>query len=73
MLTDKELRQVNKELRQDDESHLWPICGRFNVTERAIRQCRRLMREGLAIDSAMEYESTLDMLISEIVNDERNW
>jgi len=31
-----EIRAVNQEFRSKDESYLWPISGRFNVTERAI-------------------------------------
>lgn len=61
------LRQINRHFRAIDESHLWPIRGTFNVTERAIRQAR-------AFDTAgAEYAALLDYLIGLIVNDERNW
>lgn len=59
------IRQINKEFRAKDDSHLWPILGKFNATERAIRQARKFDTD--------EYEELLDELISKIVNDERNW
>lgn len=26
------VREINKYFREHDESHKWPICGRFNAT-----------------------------------------
>lgn len=34
-------RQINAHFRSIDDSHLWPICNRFDATERAIRRLRR--------------------------------
>lgn len=71
MLAD--IRCINKELRAKDDSHLWPIRGRFNVTERAIRRVRRLQKEGLVIEGPLDYQAVVEGIISEIVNNERNW
>ena len=73
MLTRSEITAVNSEFRQNDESHLWPIRSKFSVAERAIRQARSYLREGVGCDSAEEYRALLDSLESTIVNDERNW
>lgn len=73
MLTKEEIIAVNREMRQNDESHLWPICGKFSVAERSIRQARNYLREGVGCDSAEEYRALLDDLESAIVNDESNW
>jgi hypothetical protein len=73
MLTRAEITAVNREFRQNDQSHLWPICGKFSVAERAIRQARSYLNEGAGCDSAEEYRALLDSLESTIVNDERNW
>ena len=61
-------RDINKAFREVDESHLWPICGRFNATERAIRRLRKYQREGLEINSGLEYCLALENEISKIVN-----
>lgn len=61
-------RMINKWFRDNDESHLWPICNKFNVTERAIRQVRKFERE-----NEMEYSDyavAIDRAISVIVNKE---
>lgn len=55
-------RQINAYFRANDESHLWPICNRFDATERAIRRIRRLA------DGGLEYFFTLDAEITRIVN-----
>jgi hypothetical protein len=73
MITREEIVAVNREMRQRDESHLWPIRGKFSVAERAIRQARYIRREGSECDSVFEYQALLDDLESAIVNDERNW
>ena len=62
------IRQINKIFRKDDDSLLWPICGRFNATERAIRKIRRERREGLEINAGLEYWLALEREISTIVN-----
>ena len=65
---DLSIRQINKLFRSGDESHKWPVCGRFNVTERAIRRLRKLRRQGLELNSGTEYADALDKEISQIVN-----
>jgi hypothetical protein len=67
------IRQINAYFREHDESHLFPICGRFDVTERAIRKLRKLRHDGLCVNEGLEYYLTLENMIGEIVNDERNW
>lgn len=62
------IRAINKWFRDNDESHLWPISGRFNCTERAIRKARQFQRDSGAI-YGLEYVYLLDGIISEIVND----
>lgn len=73
MISKAELIEVNRLYREKDDSHLWPIKGRFNVTERAIRKARWFRSEAGECSSRIEYEYLLDGIISEIVNDERNW
>lgn len=75
MITTKEKRQVNKQFRSKDESNLWPISGRFNATDRAIRRLQRLNRQaGYEIsDCKYSYELTLENEISKIVNDTNKW
>lgn len=63
------IRQINAYFRKNDDSHLWPICGRFNATERAIRRLRRMRRQGLDINSGYEYYLSLESEIIRIVND----
>ena len=59
------VRQINAYYRATDESHKWPICNKFNVTERAIRRLRatRYYNGGLEYFLAMEEE------LVRIVND----
>lgn len=65
------IRQINKYFRKHDDSHLFPIRGRFNATERAIRRLRKYRREGMEINPGYEYYLSLEREISEIVNDPR--
>jgi len=60
---------VNRIFRNADESHLYPVHGRFNATERAIRRLRRLRRDGLCLNDGYEYALALDTEIASIVND----
>jgi hypothetical protein len=55
---------INRAFRAADESHLYPINGAFNATERAIRRVRRL---GF-VTGGYEYCAVLESVISEIVN-----
>lgn len=61
---------INREFREADESHLWPICGRFDATERAIRSVRRFMRDSGVELAGFEYAYALDEELSRIVNAE---
>ncbi len=58
---------VNRALRESDQSHLAPINGRFNATERAIRRLRdyRLHHEFTYV---AEYMAALEQEISHVVN-----
>lgn len=62
------IAQINAHYRLYDESRLWPISGKFNATERAIRRLRKLRREGLEINGGAEYALALENEISRIVN-----
>jgi uncharacterized protein (DUF1684 family) len=66
------IREVNKRLRKQDTSTAWPINGRFNVTERAIRRVRRLRQAGLAFYDMYQYWRAVDDERKVIVNDSRN-
>ena len=68
IINEMSIRQINKYFRSIDESDKFPICGKFNVTERAIRKVRK---QGL--NGGLEYYLALEAEISDIVNDERNW
>ena len=61
------IRAANKELREKDDSHLWPISGKFNATERAIRRVRKTMRE---TGSCCGYVEQVENEISTIVNNQ---
>jgi len=63
---------INRLYRQQDESHLWPISGGFNVTERAIRRIREVERVNGGM-SPLEYAYAIESQLSEIVNDSKNW
>lgn len=58
------VRIINNVFRSDDDSHLWPICGHFSATERAIKKLRGDYRP----DSLLEYIYALEAEISRIVN-----
>ena len=61
------IRAINKLYREQDESYLWPINNRFNVTERAIRKARQFQRDAGAV-YGLEYSLLLDSIMSNIVN-----
>ena len=62
-------REINAYFRANDESHLWPICNKLDVTERAIRRLRRLDDGCLPLSNGgLEYFLALDAEISRIVN-----
>lgn len=65
-MTKNELRRINKAAREVDESYKWPVNGRFNATERAIRRLRRIGYTSTL--NADEYALALDEEIDRIVN-----
>lgn len=67
-VSDMSIRQINKLFRQNDESHLWPVQNRFNVTERAIRRLRKRVLPHIGTTGGIEYAQMLDAEISRIVN-----
>ena len=66
-MTKIEKSRINLELRKLDQSYLWPISGRFNATERAIRRANRFEREYGTL-GAEEYRLLVEGEISRIVN-----
>ena len=60
-------RAINKMFLNNDESHLWPINGKFNATEHAIRRVNRMERYNGAL-YGYEYAMAIDEEISKIVN-----
>jgi len=63
------IRAINRLFRAQDESDLYPILGRFNATERAIRRARKFNQESEPV-YGLEYCYLLDSILSEIVNNE---
>jgi hypothetical protein len=61
--------KVNRAMRALDESDLWPVRGRFNVTDRAIRRTRAYLRETGDSPDVSLYATLVDGDISRIVND----
>lgn len=61
---------INKIFRAHDESHLYPVRGRFDATERAIRRAQRFNRETGNDMAGLEYCLFLESEISNIVNEE---
>lgn len=61
------IRAINRIYRDIDDSHLYPINGRFNATERAIRQVRKLAKYNGPF-YGLEYCYMLESKINEIVN-----
>lgn len=59
------IASINRQYRAQDESHLWPICNRFDATERAIR---RVSRSGMYPDGGLEYAYAIEQELSSIVN-----
>ena len=65
-------RQINAYFRSIDDSRLWPICGRFNATERAIRRVRKFQAASGIPSEGQEYILALEAEISRIVNNQYN-
>jgi hypothetical protein len=73
IINEMSIREINRHFRNEDESDKFPICGKFNVTERAIRKLREYRRQGMIINEGLEYYLALEDEIGRIVNDEKNW
>jgi hypothetical protein len=69
MLSRKQKSVINQGFRGQDDSGLHPIYGRFNVTNRAIRQAQEIARVNGEFSSELEYTMCLEELMSRIVND----
>ncbi len=67
-VSDMRVAEVNRLFRRHDESHLWPIQGRFNATERAIRRVRNNILRHIGSTGGCEYAAILDAEIGQIVN-----
>lgn len=69
------IRYVNKIFRnvEKPEIGLWPVRGRFDLAERAIRKARKLINDGMIVNSNLEYILLLDQIAGEIVNNPKNW
>ena len=63
------IRLINKAYRDMDESRLWPICGRFNATNRAIRRVNNYERNAGTV-SPLERAYMIEGELSQIVNAE---
>ena len=61
-------RAINKHFRTTDDSNLWPICGKFNATERAIRRVRRFQAQTDTSIEGLVYWLALESELSNIVN-----
>ena len=58
---------IKRAFHRNDESNLWPVCGKFNATHRAICRVSRQEKES-DILYGFEYILALDSEISRIVN-----
>ncbi len=67
-VSDMRVAEVNRLFREHDESSKWPIQGRFNVTERAIRRVRHNILRHIGSTGGCEYACILDAEIEQIVN-----
>lgn len=67
-INEMSVRQINAYFRDIDDSHSWPVCGKFNVTERAIRKLRKLRHDGLCVEGGYEYYCALERMCCEIVS-----
>ena len=59
---------INKFFRITDTSHKYPVCGRFNATERAIRKVRKTRSDGCGPDDGLPYILALNKEISQSMN-----
>lgn len=68
--TEKNRAAIRKIYHAQDDSHLWPIQGKFNVTTRAAKLVSYYLIRGAGYDLAgLEYCLALENEMSNIVND----
>jgi hypothetical protein len=67
-MTEQDYEQIEKEMLAADESHLWPVCNRINVTQYAID-----LLADESFDDPESYRAAIDLVISDWVNNEENW
>jgi hypothetical protein len=63
-------RQIFKLFRKSDQSHLYPIKGRFNATNRAINRLRKFEFEYGQKLQGLELWLTIDTELTRIVNEQ---
>lgn len=66
-------RLIHKRFREQNDDNLWPICGRFSTIDRAIGRAKRFIAETGEPHDNLGYSLLLDSIMSEIVNNPRNW
>lgn len=69
-INDMSRREINAHFRkiEETESKLWPVCGRFNPADRAIRRINKFEREYGEKFFGLDYYLALEREISNIVN-----
>ena len=74
-LTDpiKNRKAIDKLYLNQDDSDLWPIRGKFNCTKRAIKRAKYFMSQTNQDMMGLEYSYLIDSILSEIVNNPKNW
>lgn len=71
---EKNRQAIRKLYHKQDDSHLWPTRGKFNVTTRAAKRVSYYLMQGAGYDLAgLEYCLALEDEMSRIVNNEKNW
>ena len=71
--SEKNRKAIRELYHKQDDSHLWPIRGKFNVTTRAAKKVGWFMNETGYDLAGLEYCLALEDEMSRIVNNEKNW
>ena len=71
--TEKNRQAIRKLYHKQDDSHLWPIRGKFNVTTRAAKGVGWFMNQTGYDLAGLEYCYALEDEMGKIVNNENNW
>lgn len=69
----KNREAINNLFRAQDDSHLWPINNRFNVTKRAIKRAQWFSSETGNDMAGLEYAYFIEDEIGRITNNSDNW